>query len=84
MLNNSVPPKKGESSKPDSLSVLSSNNSDSQKGKDLAQEIIDEMKNQGILDKFVDEKTGKPLFEIQFSNETVVCEVKEDNGKSQE
>jgi hypothetical protein len=63
---------------------LSSDNSDSQKGKDLTQEIIDEMKTQGILDEFVDEKMGKPLFEIQFSKETILCEVKEDNGESQE
>ncbi|KAA6335086.1 hypothetical protein EZS27_016647 [termite gut metagenome] len=54
------------------------------KKENLVQSIIDEMKNQGLLDEFVDEKTGKPLFEIQFSDESVVCEVEGDNGESQE
>ena len=41
----------------------------------LTQEIIDEMQAQSILGDLTDEKTGKVLFEIQFADETLVCEV---------
>jgi glutamine synthetase len=43
-----------------------------QKNKQLVQSIINEMRNQGFLDEFIDEETGETLLEIQFSNETWV------------
>ena len=45
----------------------------------LMQTIIGEMKAQGFLDDFVDEETGKAILEMQFADETFVCNVENVN-----
>jgi hypothetical protein len=44
--------------------------------RELTQTIIDEMKAHGFLDEFTDKETGKALFEIQFSDRSMICKVK--------
>jgi hypothetical protein len=48
------------------------NNQDKQQ---LTQTIIDEMKVQGFLDELIDKETREALFEIQFSNRSMICKI---------
>jgi glutamine synthetase len=58
----------------------SSQSNNSQDKRELTQTIIDEMKAQGFLEDFIDKETGEALFEIQFSDRSMVCKV-ENAGK---
>jgi hypothetical protein len=57
---------------------------DSQDKRELTQTILNDMKAQGFLDDFIDEETGEALLEIQFVDETIVCQVKPADENSQE
>jgi hypothetical protein len=47
----------------------------------LTQTIIDEMRAQGFLGDFTDKNTGATRLEIQFSDQTIVCNVNTNEAK---
>jgi hypothetical protein len=57
--------KKQNSSQPDN----------SQDKHELTQTVINEMKTQGFLDELTDRETGEAMFEIQFSDRSMICKV---------
>jgi hypothetical protein len=66
--------KKQNSSQPDN----------SQDKYELTQTVIDEMKAQGFLDGFTDKETGEALFEIQFSDRSMICKVENTDSSNQD
>ena len=52
-----------------------SQSDNAQDKREPTQTIIDEMKAQGFLDEFMDNETGEARFEIQFSDQSLVCKV---------
>jgi hypothetical protein len=59
----------------------STQTNNSQDNKQLAQSIINEMRNQGFLDGLIDEETGEALLEIQFPDEVIICKVEKTNAE---